>query len=258
MPLLEIPGLHSRLGLDDFVRMQEMFAPLSCAYEPPAGVLANPVRSYNSLPAEHHQPTIEDSQLQGGAEIIAKYDEQDRIAMHLLHSHGVLDSDNVMVTRKISKSATATSPVFVKQPMSGAQALRGGPLSPRVLAAREDKRVHPCELKEAKRPQEVLDINIEVFREFAEYVIRHKIHQVLGLQLLDSEESQDPELVEVEDGAGGTATFYSHDVPDSEHTRTTTWVVEKIDGVVSWKGGEGHSRKPGDTKHTTFSDGKFS
>lgn len=172
--------------------------------------------------------------------------------MHLLHNHGPLDSDNVMVTRKTSGLGTTISPVFVKQQMAAAEVLSDEGLIPRILATKEDEQIYPCEVQQATLSRETFDINPDLFRDFANYVVQHKINQLLGLQLIDSEES---DLVEVEDGAGGTATFHGRDVPDSDHVRITTWVVQKNGGMVSCKGNEGHQIR--DTYHKKFIDGKF-
>ena len=194
--------------------------------------------------------------------ILCKHDAQHTFGIHLLHSHGQLNPDAVMITSKLSDtSGTTRSPILYSKTPQLCDSNVGNGLCGHVYLITNEKEFFPCEYRRGCVQESALRISKDFYKDIVDLINEEKLHKLLGLQLIDQTDRNDVELVELENAAGGTVTFYRQDIDSNGIDRevclrTTTWVAKEELGVVTLKGNESHASKPGGP-HKKFVDGKI-
>ena len=202
---------------------------------------------YNTLPnSEELSLKIPHMHLQGLAQIFVKYNVHDRLGVHLIHGHAKVSTGHVMLGRNLKDPAGCwTKPAPLKD--VNLEEVHG-----HIFMLVGEDRFVAYEYVEG-RATDLSSIGSDFFKELATFVRLNGLEGTVGLQIRGPATE---DMIEFDFGECGTVMLNAHDTGHDTPFRTTGWVFDYSDGVISYKGKEAHAPT---TKgpHKVFIDGKL-
>lgn len=206
---------------------------------------------HNSLPHPEDQPEISDASLKALGELFVHHGVQDTFGIHLLHSHFTAPEGTVLlgVEAQLSGNSSAcwTKPVPVAELAN--KAVHG-----HVFRLQSDGIFVAYELQEGTVHAAAADTGPEFFLEFASFLRKNSLTNLVALQLLDG--SQHKTRMELLVGEQQTLMVDEKDLVGFDPPRITTGWSFHVgdDGIISCKGNDVYASKK-DT-HQVFQDSK--
>ncbi|CRK29161.1 hypothetical protein BN1723_014249 [Verticillium longisporum] len=187
---------------------------------------------HNTLPHPEEQPEISDTMLKAVGDILIRHGAQGTFGIHLLHSHFTAPEGTILLGVQVPMTDT-TNACWTKP---------------------SDGSFVAYEFHEGEASSDGGNIGPAFFREFADFLRRNNLADLLALELLDGPQNNIQKELQV--GPQATVLFHEEDVIGlSLPTITTGWSFKLgDDGIISCKGGTVYSAKK-DTHHV-FVDSK--
>ena len=189
--------------------------------------------------------------LEAVGEIFVRHRAQDIFGIHLLHSHFTAPKGTVLLGVEFPVT-NATQACWTK-PVP-AEELAAKPVHGHVFRLQSDGTFVAYEFHQGEAAFKGESIGPAFFEEFADFLHRNNLADLLALELLDG--PQDHIQKELQVGPQATVLFHEKDVIGlSPSTITTGWSFKVgDDGIISCKGGTVYSAKK--NTHGVFIDSK--
>lgn len=189
--------------------------------------------------------------LKAVGEIFVRHRAQGTFGIHLLHGHFTAPEGTVVLGVQVPM--TNTTQACWTKPVPAAELITK-PVHGHVFCLQSDRSFVAYEFHEGEASSKGENIGPAFFRDFADFLYRNDLADLLALELLDS--PQDHVQKELQVGPQSTVLFHEKDVIGlSPSTITTGWSFKVgDDGIISCKGGTVYSPKK-DT-HAVFVDSK--
>jgi len=204
------------------------------------------LRHKNLIDSEELHSEISPLHLQNLADIFVKHNVQDRLGVHLIHSHSKMTTEHVMLGHHL----TNPSGCWTRQtPLKGVNLAE---VHGRIFKLVDGNGFVAYEYVEGRATNDLPSIGSNFLEELAAYVRSNGLAEIVGLQVRGQSAGN---MVEFDFGNCGTVMLNAQDICHGTPFRTTGWVFS-YDGVVSFKGVESHAPT---TKgpHKVFIDGKL-
>ncbi|KAJ5246657.1 hypothetical protein N7468_001640 [Penicillium chermesinum] len=189
--------------------------------------------------------------LKAVGEIFVRHRAQDIFGIHLLHSHFTAPKGTVLLG--IEFPITDTTQACWTKPVP-AEELAGKPVHGHVFRMQPDGTFAAYEFHQGEAAFKRESIELDFFKEFADFLRQNNLADLLALELLDG--PQDHIYKELQVGPQATVLLNEKDVIGlGLSTITTGWSFKVGDnGIISCKGGTVYSPKK--NTHGVFVDSK--
>lgn len=176
------------------------------------------------MPDDDEQPDINLAHLEAMGQIFAKHGVTDLLGVHLIHGHSQISEDKIMLGTSFytGKSGRWTKPTSI----SGVDLHN---IHGHIFVLKDEQHFVAYEYREGAK--DLSGAKIEFFADFVGYLLKHKLENLLGLQVLDGHDS----MVEFVLDNGGTVMLKEKDAKFSRAYRTTGWRFSS-DGTISHSG----------------------